>query len=121
MRNAVLLLQGKHDEVEKRLREAMEQAAEHLQYEQAAALRDQLQALHTVQQKQFVESGRDTDADIVAVVEAEGALCLNLAIVRGGRHLGDKPLFPQNVQGQDSAEVLEAFLAQHYLKAACRR
>ena len=116
VRNAALLLQGKYDEVEKRLRAAMEQAAEHLQYEHAAALRDQLQALHTVQQKQFVESGRDTDADIVAVVEAEGALCLNLAVVRGGRHLGDKPFFPQNVQGQDSAEVLETFLAQHYLE-----
>jgi len=116
VRNAGLLLQGKHDEVEKRLREAMEQAAETLHYEKAAALRDQLQALHAVQEKQFVESGRDTDADIVAVVEAEGALCLNLAVVRGGRHLGDKQFFPANVQGQDSVEVLEAFLAQHYLE-----
>ncbi len=116
VRNAGLLLQGKFDEVENRLRASMEKASEAMQYEHAAALRDQLQALHTVQQKQFVESGRDTDADIVAVVEAEGALCLNLAVVRGGRHLGDKPFFPQNVQGQDSNEVLEAFLAQHYLE-----
>ena len=116
VRNATLLLQGRHDEVEKRLRTAMERASEAMQYEHAAALRDQLQALHTVQQKQFVESGRDTDADIIAVVEAEGALCLNLAVVRGGRHLGDKQFFPQNVQGQDSSEVLDAFLAQHYLE-----
>lgn len=116
VRNAGLLLLGKHDEVEKRLRVAMEQAAETLHYEKAAALRDQLQALHAVQEKQFVESGRDTDADIVAVVEAEGALCLNLAVVRGGRHLGDKQFFPANVQGQDSVEVLDAFLAQHYLE-----
>jgi len=116
VRNAGLLLLGKHDEVEKRLREAMEQAAESMHYEKAAALRDQLQALHAVQEKQFVESGRDTDADIVAIVEAEGALCLNLAVVRGGRHLGDKQFFPANVQGQDSVEVLEAFLAQHYLE-----
>lgn len=116
VRNAGLLLQGKHGEVEKRLRVAMEQAAEALHYEKAAALRDQLQALHAVQEKQFVESGRDTDADIVAIVDAEGALCLNLAVVRGGRHLGDKQFFPANVQGQDSVEVLEAFLAQHYLE-----
>jgi excinuclease ABC subunit C len=109
-------LQGKFDEVEKALRAEMEQAAEKMEYEHAAALRDQLQALRTVQQRQFVESGRDTDADIVAVVEAEGALCLNLAMVRGGRHLGDKQFFPQNVQGQDGIEVLEAFLAQHYLQ-----
>jgi excinuclease ABC subunit C len=116
VRNAALLLQGKFDEVEKVLRAEMEQASEKMEYEHAAALRDQLQALRTVQQRQFVESGRDTDADIVVVVEAEGALCLNLAMVRGGRHLGDKQFFPQNVQGQDGVEVLEAFLAQHYLQ-----
>lgn len=115
VRNAGLLLQGKFAEVEQRLRAAMEQAADKLEYEQAAGLRDQLQALHTVQQQQFVESGRATDADIVAVVGEQGALCLNLAVVRGGRHLGDKPFLPQNVQGQDRAEVLQAFLAQHYL------
>ncbi len=117
VRNAGMLLQGKFDEVEKRLRTTMEQAAAELHFEKAAALRDQLQALHTVQEKQFVESGRDTDADIVAVVESAGALCLNLAVVRGGRHLGDKPFFPQNVQGQDSGEVLETFIAQHYLES----
>ena len=115
IRNASLLLQGKQGEVEQLLRQAMEQAAEMQRYEQAAALRDQLQALHTVQQKQFMESGRATDADIVAVAELDGVLCVNLAMVRGGRHLGDKSFFPQNAEGQSPAEVLEAFLAQHYL------
>ena len=115
IRNASLLLQGKQGEVEQWLRQAMEQAAEAQHYEQAAALRDQLQALHTVQQKQFMESGRATDADIVVVAELDGVLCVNLAMVRGGRHLGDKSFFPQNADGQSPAEVLEAFLAQHYL------
>lgn len=115
VRNANLLLQGKHCEVEGLLRQAMEQAAETQHYEQAAALRDQLHALHTVQQKQFMESGRATDADIVAVAELNSALCVNLAMVRGGRHLGDKSLFPQNAEGQAADEVLHAFLAQHYL------
>lgn len=115
MHNAALLLQGKQGEVEGRLRQAMEQAAQAQHYEQAAALRDQLHALHTVQQKQFMDSGRATDADIVAVAELNGAVCVNLAMVRGGRHLGDKSLFPQNAEGQAPDEVLEAFLAQHYL------
>ena len=114
-RNAALLLQGKQGEVEGLLRQAMEQAAEALHYEQAAALRDQLHALHTVQQKQFMESGRATDVDIIAVAELGGVLCVNLAMVRGGRHLGDKSFFPQNAEGQAPGEVLEAFLAQHYL------
>ncbi len=118
IRNAALLLQGKQDEVEGVLRRAMEQASEQQHYEQAAALRDQLQALHTVQQKQFMESGRATDADIVAVAELNGMLCVNLAMVRGGRHLGDKSLFPQNAEGQSPEEVLEAFLAQHYLNTS---
>lgn len=117
VRNAVLLLQGKQDEVEVHLRTAMEQAAEAQKYEHAAALRDQLHALHTVQQKQFMESGRATDADIVAAVELDGELCVNVSMVRGGRHLGDKHFFPQNAQGLKVPEVLEAFLAQHYLNS----
>ncbi len=115
VRNASLVLLGKQDEVEVRLRAAMEQAADSQHYEQAAALRDQLHALHTVQQKQFMESGRATDADIVAVVEQDGVVCVNLSMVRGGRHLGDKHFFPQNADNQSVAEVLEAFLAQHYI------
>lgn len=120
--NAVLLLHGKQDEVEGSLRDAMEQASDAHQYEHAAALRDQLHALHTVQQKQFMESGRATDADIVAAVELDGQLCVNLSMVRGGRHLGDKHFFPQNVdnrhvESQSVNEMLEAFLAQHYLSS----
>jgi excinuclease ABC subunit C len=118
VRNAALLLLGKQDEVEVRLRTAMELASESQQYEHAAALRDQLHALHTVQQKQFMESGRATDADIVAAVELDGALCVNLSMVRGGRHLGDKHFFPQNAESQSVNEVLEAFLAQHYLNSS---
>jgi excinuclease ABC subunit C len=115
IRNAALLLEGKQSELEQRLRLTMEQAAEAQHYEKAAALRDQLYALHTVQQKQVMESGQATDADVIAVAELNGAPCVNLAMVRGGRHLGDKVLFPQNAEGQALSEVLEAFLAQHYL------
>lgn len=113
--NAILLLQGKQDDVEKGMRKAMEQAADSQLYEKAAYLRDQLHALHTVQQKQFMESGHATDADIIAVVELDRSLCVNLSMVRGGRHLGDKHYFPHNTEIQSVGEVLEAFLAQHYL------
>jgi len=118
VRNAALVLHGKQDEVEVRLRNAMERESATQHYEHAAALRDQLHALHTVQQKQFMESGRATDADIVAVMEFDGALCVNLSMVRGGRHLGDKHFFPQNADSQNMSEVLEAFLAQHYLNGS---
>lgn len=116
IRNAVLLLQGKHHEVEQSLRAEMEHAAATQHYEQAAALRDQLRALHTVQQKQFVEStGGTTDADIIALVQLEGQVCVNLAMVRGGRHLGDKSFLPDHAEGLTAAEIIPAFIAQHYL------
>ena len=114
--NATLLLQGKHQEVEQALRGAMEHAAEKQHYEQAAVLRDQLRALHTVQQKQFVEStGSATDADIIALAQQEGLACVNLAMVRGGRHLGDKSFFPDHAEDLSADEVVQAFIAQHYL------
>ncbi|MDZ4200865.1 MAG: excinuclease ABC subunit UvrC [Gallionella sp.] len=116
IRNAVLLLQGKQQEVERTLSGAMQRAAEGQHYEQAAALRDQLRALHTVQQKQFVEStGGATDADIIALAQLDGLTCLNLAMVRGGRHLGDKSFFPDHAEDLPAAEIVLAFIAQHYL------
>jgi len=125
IRNAVLLLQGRHQEVEQTLRAAMEHAAEGQHYEHAAALRDQLRALHTVQQKQFVEStGGATDADIIALAQSErlvaghpqdGLVCVNLAMVRGGRHLGDKSFFPEHAEDLSANEIVQAFIAQHYL------
>jgi len=125
IRNAVLLLQGRHQEVEQTLRAAMEHAAEGQHYELAAALRDRLRALHTVQQKQFVEStGGATDADIIALAQSEKLLdghpqdslvCVNLAMVRGGRHLGDKSFFPEHAEDLTANEIIQAFIAQHYL------
>ena len=116
IRNAVLLLQGRHQEVEQTLSAAMEQAAEGLHYEQAAVLRDQLRALHTVQQKQFVEStGGSTDADIIALALQDGLVCVNMAMVRGGRHLGDKSFFPDHAEDLTASEIVQAFIAQHYL------
>ncbi|MDD2719988.1 MAG: excinuclease ABC subunit UvrC [Gallionella sp.] len=123
--HAVQLLQGRHREVEQTLRMAMEQAAEVMHYEQAAVLRDQLSALHTVQQKQFVEStGGTTDADIIAVAQSgkhlaghpqDGMVCVNLAMMRGGRHLGDKSFFPEHAEELSTEEIVQAFVAQHYL------
>lgn len=113
--NTGLLLNGKYGEVEVDLRRTMDAASAELRFEQAAALRDQLQALHTVQQKQYMESGTATDVDIVAAVEMTGECCVTLAVVRGGRHLGDKNFFPLNAEGEEMGNVLEAFLTQHYL------
>ena len=111
---AALFLQGRQQEVIGRLSEAMERAAAGLAFEKAAIIRDQIQSLRRVQDKQYVESSKGEDVDVVVVVCEGGLICVNLAIVRGGRHLGDKPQFPSNAGDFSPAEVLSAFICQHY-------
>jgi excinuclease ABC subunit C len=114
VRLAEMFLKGRHGEVIDRLTEAMQSAAEKLQFEKAAALRDQVRSLQRVLHKQFVESARDEDVDIVVAVVDQGMLVINQAMVRGGRHLGDKAHFPQNALGCTAEDGLVAFLEQHY-------
>ena len=113
---AAMFLLGKQQEVIQRLSESMDAASANLAFEQAAVFRDQIQALRRIQEKQYVENVRDEDVDVVAAVEEGGMLCVNLAMVRGGRHLGDKPQFPQNAADSTPGEALAAFLEQHYLE-----
>ncbi|MBP6059025.1 MAG: excinuclease ABC subunit UvrC [Nitrosomonas sp.] len=118
VRNAELFLQGKQTEVMEVISVKMQQAADRMEYEQAALLRDQIQALRKIREKQFVDSGKALDADVVACVlmqDGSGKVCVNLAMIRGGRHLGDKSFFPQNADDYTPTSVVEAFLAQHYL------
>ncbi len=115
-RNAELFLQGREDDVLQALGSKMQSAADQQYYEQAAFYRDQIQALATTQQKQYAESSTGGDADVIACAEMGGAACVNLVMVRNGRHLGDKSFFPHNAEGGTAPEVLQAFLAQHYLR-----
>ena len=119
VRLAELFLKGRHAEVIDKLGRRMADAAAALQFEQAAMLRDQIRALQTVLHRQYVSSSHtkgDTDVDIVVAVVERGELCVNLAMVRGGLHLGDRAYFPQASLEAESAEGLTAFLAQHYLE-----
>ncbi|MER2512999.1 MAG: excinuclease ABC subunit UvrC [Nitrosomonas ureae] len=118
VKNAEMFLQGKQTEVMETINAKMQHASEQLEYEQAAALRDQIQALRRIREKQFVDSGKALDADVVVCVvspDDSGKVCVNLAMIRGGRHLGDKSFFPQNADDYSAVNVVEAFLAQHYL------
>ena len=119
--SAELFLSGKEDLVMQRLESRMHAAAERTDYEEAAVLRDQITALRRVREKQFVEDESGRDADVVACGRIGGVTCVNLVMIRGGHHLGDKNFFPRNAEEWSENEVLEAFLAQHYLRHAIPR
>ena len=114
VRQATEFLAGNEQTLLAGLERKMIVAAEEQAYEAAALYRDQIQALRKVQERQFVESGSETEADVVALAAKNGLTCVNLAMIRGGRHLGDRSLFPQNAEGHAPEVILEAFLTQHY-------
>jgi excinuclease ABC subunit C len=127
---ALRFLRGGASDVTKEIEQRMLAASAALDFEQAAVLRDQLSSLTRVMHQQSVETaGSDADVDIVAAVSELGSACVNLAMVRGGRHLGDRAYFPSAPQAAsavsaDTAEeeltqLLEAFLSQHYCDQPC--
>lgn len=118
--DACAFLEGKTDDIMQSLRDKMHEASLAWRFEEAAVYRDRIAALSDVMHQQAVETtGGDVNADVIAVRIKNGRVCVNLAMVRGGRHLGDHAFFPSIARGTGEAiepkEVLEAFVAQHYV------
>ena len=116
VRNAELFLLGRENDVINTLTTKMNIASEALRFEEATLYRDQVRALSRVQARQYVESAGGVDADVVACRIEGGTSCVNLVMIRAGRHVGDRSFFPQNADSATAGEVLLAFLTQHYLE-----
>ncbi len=118
VRNARLFMDGREDDVMTALAARMQAAADARDYEQAAVYRDQLRSLSKVQGRQYVDTAKALDADVVACAIDQGIACVNLVMIRNGRYLGDKSFFPQHAEERTARDVVGAFLAQHYLQGS---
>ncbi|MFW5824669.1 MAG: excinuclease ABC subunit UvrC [Marinobacter sp.] len=120
VRHATMFLEGKNPALIRDLLDTMEQAAANLEFEKAAACRDQINHLRHVQEQQAIDS-EGGDADVIAMAQEAGVVCVVVIIVRGGRVLGTKDYFPRFSLEQNDEELLAAFLGQFYFGGSTSR
>jgi excinuclease ABC subunit C len=116
---ASLFLRGKASEVLTRLQAQMEEAAGKLEFERAARVRDKIARMQMLQSRQFVESATAGDIDVIGAAIERGLFAVNVVMIRGGRHVGDKTFFPRHADAADvegEGEIVPTFLTQHYLE-----
>ena len=111
-------LEGRTEPVVQRLNAAMEQAAESLQYEKAATIRDQLQAIDRVVERQKVVSSDQTDSDVIAMARADGEACVQVFFIRSGKMIGREYFMLEGTEEEADEEVLAEFVKQFYAQAA---
>ena len=111
---AKAFLSGKSGSVQKELAAEMEQAAETLEFERAAAVRDRLRGLTFVQGNSVVNPASLTDADVIAAWQTAGQTCVQVFFIRGSRNNGNRAFYPTHTKAEETPEVLSAFIAQFY-------
>ncbi|MBK9704981.1 MAG: excinuclease ABC subunit UvrC [Betaproteobacteria bacterium] len=116
VQGAVLFLQGRAGELADGLKAQMAEASAALAFERAARLRDKITRLSQLQSRQFVESSTAGDIDVVAAAAEQGVVAVNVVMIRGGRHVGDRTFFPRHADADLLPEVVPVFLAQHYVE-----
>ncbi|MCX8957460.1 excinuclease ABC subunit UvrC [Erwinia psidii] len=115
-----LFLSGKDDQVLKQLVSRMEAASQSLKFEEAARLRDQIQAVRRVTERQFVSNNGD-DLDVIGVAFDAGIACLHVLFIRQGKVLGSRSYFPKVPGGTELSEVVQTFVGQFYLQGSQAR
>ena len=111
---AKTFLSGKTSAVQKDLATAMQEAAEQLEFERAAAIRDRIRGLTHVQGTDVINPASLGEADVIALHQEAGQSCVQVFFIRGGRNNGNRSFFPVNAKGDEPGAVLAAFIAQFY-------
>jgi excinuclease ABC subunit C len=110
----ILFLEGKQDKVVRDLRRKMEQAAEALEFEKAASLRDQIQAVESVTEGQKIISAGGGDEDVIAFARERNDACVQIFFVRSGKLIGRENFILQGAQDEEPGHIMASFLQQFY-------
>ncbi|MTI80512.1 MAG: excinuclease ABC subunit UvrC [Firmicutes bacterium] len=110
----ILFLEGRQDDLVKRLERRMHQAAENMEFEKAAELRDQVQALRKVTERQKIVSAGLEDQDVIAMARGQNEVCVMVFFVRGGKLIGREHHLLKNTDGLSREEAMSGFLKQYY-------
>lgn len=110
----IMMLEGKQAEVLKRLESSMRQAAEDLDFEKAADIRDNMNSLIKIAEKQKIVSSASVDQDVIAFAVDQGESCVQIFFVRGGKLIGREHFLIEDIKLSDSKEILGSFIKQFY-------
>lgn len=113
VKDIMTLLSGKHDELIKELKDRMLDASESLNFERAAKLRDQINSIQKIQEKQKIANAAMDDGDVIAHIKTEDSTCIEVFFIRGGKLLGRENFYFDDVE-EDEGEMLSQFIMQFY-------
>ncbi|HEV8638424.1 MAG TPA: excinuclease ABC subunit UvrC [Chloroflexota bacterium] len=118
MGQVVLFLEGKHEQIVSTLRQRMEDAAERMEFERAAFIRDQIRAVEKVTERQRIVDAAMKDQDVVAFARADGDACVEVFFIRGGKLIGREDFLLEGTKDEEAGEIMASFVTQFYESAA---
>ena len=111
----ISILEGKTDNVKKELQEKMEIAAKNMEYEKAAEIRDQINAVERISQKQKVSNISENDIDVIGLYRDEYEICIEIFYVRNSKMIGRDHFFLKGLNDEDDKEIISNFIKQYYV------
>ncbi|MCI8444721.1 MAG: excinuclease ABC subunit UvrC [Clostridia bacterium] len=109
------LLEGKIDKIVKELEKQMQEESQKMEFEKAAMLRDRIQAITRVSEKQKVSNLSENDIDVIGIAKSELQVCIEIFFVRGSKMIGREHYFYTDLKDMENKEILSGFIKQYYL------